>query len=149
MEFQTTSVSIPCSIHPSETIQRVNIDINTPQKLCCFKCLLKEEKHLTTLNFKTIPELLDVATNYFRENKPTISFEPEVPKDYTKLISRKSENLGQLNLYIEEEKKKVVDIFNQMVQEINNQINEKKNNCLNLLNEQFLNLNYWFLYFEK
>jgi len=144
-------VKIPCPIHTSEFIQRVNTDINAAQKLYCLECILQQEKKASFIpsNFKTIPELIELAANFYKVNKNLSSSHSQIPSEYVKLMSQRTENLEKLSQHIEEEKNKVIHVFNLISQDFLRVLTEKKNQCVNALDQQLANLHFRYIHFDK
>jgi len=57
--------------------------------------------------------------------------------------------LEQLSKHIEEEKKKVINVFETIMKDTLKMITEKKNEYLNVLDQQLFNLRYWYIFFDK
>jgi len=150
MESQKVSLQIPCPIHTTEFVQRVHIEVGTDQQLYCLECILShEDSSSMSSKLKTIPDLIDMAANFYARNKQEVNLGSQVPSEYVELVSGQAEKLEKLSKHIEFEKKKVGDIFDNILKDTVKMITEKKNEYLNNLDQQLFNLRYWYIFFDK
>src|SRR5689334_10601266 len=131
MDKQNVSIRIPCPLHPSENIQRVDMELSSTQHLYCLECILQYEDPATlSSQLKTIKDLVETAGNFYSQNKAHTLSDSEIPSEYQELLSQQGEKLEQLNKHIEEEKKKVTATFDTLTEDVLRMINEKKNEYL-------------------
>jgi len=160
MKGQKISVHIPCPIHASEMIQRVAVDLDASQQLFCPECILTQEISIS-LNLKTIPDVLETAADYYAQNllenaihnyaqgKSYVRIGEKVPSQYLSLLEGQAAKLEGLRNHLEDEKKKVSNVFDMIMQDMVKIITEKKNKCLYELDQQLFNLRYWYIFFDR
>lgn len=149
METQTIPIQISCPIHPSDYIQRINIEANSTQHLYCVECLLQQADPTSSPNFKGFQDFIDIAEIFYNQNKITVSGPSEIKPEYQELLSHQNEKLEQLTVHIQEEKKRIEIIFDTLSQDFLKIINEKRNRYIDKLDQQLFKLNYWYIYFDK
>jgi len=125
-------------------------EVTAEQQLYCLECILSNEDAASlSSNLKTIPDLIDTASNFYARNKQSLNLGSQVPGEYLELVSGQAEKLEKLSKHIEFEKKKVSDIFDSIMKDTVKMISEKKNEYLNSLDQQLFNLRYWYIFFDK
>jgi len=149
-EYQKVSVNINCPIHPSEIIQRIATEVNPVQELYCMECILsKEDPTSLSPSLKTIPDLIATASVFYAQNKSALKPGEQVPQEYIEIVAHQNEMLETLRKHIEEEKKKVSNVFDSLMQDVVKIISEKKNEYLHGLDQQLFNLRYWYIFVDK
>ena len=144
------SSKICCPIHPTEPVQRVNLELHATQQLFCMECILSQDDScFDRSTLKSIAELIDIAAKHYQLNKDKASLSSDVPSDYLDALSGQAESLESLSKHIEGEKKKVEHVFEMITKDFLRVIEEKKNEYLYSLDQQLFNLRYWYIFFDK
>ena len=127
-----------CSVHPSEPIQRVCIQPKSENHLCCTECLLKNPALGSRDSFITFEKFLDYAANIYLELQNRSKIEGFIPNRSVRSLVTDEESLVKFAKHIEEEKKKVIDGFDSIVNEFTLLCNTKKEMLTAALDRQFL-----------
>jgi len=145
------SFQISCPLHPSETIQRVSLDKNANHHIYCLECILQQKSQPgeASQTFTPISELIDTAAGLYAKKRENVNFGDQIPYEMADFLSGQAEKLETLTQHIEEEKKRVSEIFDSLSQEILEIIDEMKTEALYKLDQQIFNLRFWFISFDK
>ena len=152
MDNQQINVRIPCSKHTSEFIQRISTDVNVSQDLFCLECVLQQtqEGKTSSSNLKNIPDFIEMAAQFYLQRKSAItSCSSDVPGEYIGLLSRQEDVLEALSEHIAGEKRKVELEFDGLIHDILRILTDKKNKYMHSLDQQLLNMRYWYTSFAK
>ena len=152
MDKQQISVRIPCSKHTSEFIQRVSTDVNASQHLFCLECVLQQTLNgeISSSTLKNIPDFIDMAAQFYSQHKlATTNSSPDVPDEYVGLLSKQADVLEALSDHIADEKKRVETEFDGLIHDVLQTLTENKNKYMHSLDQQLLNLRYWYTSFAK
>jgi len=151
METETTSLQIPCPFHPSEMIQRVAMDKNADHDVYCLECVLQQKSNpkRASQTLKPISEFIDTAISLYAKKRENANFADQVPCEMTEILTRQPEKLEALTQHIEEEKKRVSEVFDLISEELLKIIEEKKAEAFSQLDQQTSNLRFWYLSFDK
>ena len=153
MDKQQISVRIPCSKHTSEFIQRVSTDVSASQHLFCLECVLQQtqEGTISSSTLKNIPDFVEMAAQFYSQHKQasTANATSDVPDEYIGLLSKQADAIEALSSHIADEKKKVELEFDALIHDVLQTLTDKKNKYMHNLDQQLLNLRYWYTSFAK
>ena len=153
MDKKHINIHVPCSRHTSEHIQRVSTDVNASQHLFCLECVLHQTQKLVlpSSKLKTIPDFIDMAAQFYSQHKDTTtsSSASDIPDEFISLLSKQADVLETLSIHITEEKKKVEVEFDALIHDVLQLLTDKKNSYMQVLDQQLLNLRYWYISFAR
>ena len=151
MDKQPITIRIPCSRHTSEHIQRVSTDANASQHLFCVECVLQQTQEAGPIasGLKTIPDFVDIAAQFYSQHKRATSSTSDVPGEYIGLLSKQSEAIEALSSHIASQKNTVESEFDALIRDVLQLLTDQKNKHLHALDQQLLNLRYWYTSFAK
>ena len=151
MDKQPITIRIPCSRHTSEHIQRVSTDANASQHLFCLECVLQQTQEAGPIGsgLKTIPDFIDTAAQFYSQHKHATTSASDVPDEYIGLLSKQSEAIETLSNHIASQKNIVESEFDALIRDVLQLLTDQKNKHLHALDQQLLNLRYWYTSFAK
>jgi len=150
MDSKKISVSAFCPHHPSEHIQRIDLNPNAAQRLYCLECILGQNNpSLLSSKLKTIGDFINMASEFYTLSQRHVKVAEHPPSDFQDLIAQQGEKLEKLNQHIDQEKIKIENYFIKIAEELSSLLSQKKQIYLQALDQQLLKLQGWFISFEK
>jgi len=90
MESENHFKRFTCSIHPSETIQRVCLDKTVDSSLKCVECVLSGTDAASKDSIITHNEFIDHAAEKYKTFRRT-SLESPPPEEFLRLLAQENE----------------------------------------------------------
>ena len=141
--------TIYCPVHPSEPIQRVNMEFGASQDFFCIDCLLNLDSGVDKSQIKTINDFLEIASNYYVSQRQGATRDEEIPGEYQEILVRQSESIEEFSQHIEKEKKRIQDEFDKILESVTKTLVEKRDQLCHELDRQLLIYRHNFAFFEK
>ena len=143
-------VMIPCPIHTSEVIQRIDMNISAKKQIFCLECALQSENPKALLaTLETLPNFVKAAAMFYRNKKGLAHSSLGPEPEYVEILHKQAEKIKSLSEHIDHEKAKVEATFEEIIMEVIDKINEKKKECLDNLDKQLVNMRNHYTSFEK
>lgn len=150
MEKLNLPVYIPCPNHPSEVIQRVDAHVLAKKQLFCLDCALQsEDPKALLLTLQTLPNFLIAASNFYANNKNKIRPSSGPPQEFLHVLREKDQNLSNLSEHFDEEKRKIEESFNDIINYVIELVNQKKIEYFEMLDQQLTNMENHYSSYEK
>ena len=150
MDKQQIIVRVPCSRHISEHIQRVSTDIEASQHLFCLECVLQQTQEGGSLgSLKTIPDFIDIAAQFYSQHKQATPSASDVPDEYIGILSKQSDIIEAFNIHIANQKNIIESEFDALIHDVLQLLTNQKKKYMHALDQQLLNLRYWYTSFAK
>jgi len=150
MEKLNLPVFIPCSVHASEVIQRIDLNPYARKQIYCLECALQNENPkilFTTL--ETLPNFLNMAGLFYENTKSKLSITNGPPPQYLEVMAKQSEAFKGFADHIAKEKEKIEDVFEDIVANVIQKIDQKKKELLESLDLQLANISSQYNSFTK
>lgn len=150
MQNLNLPVAIQCPIHPSEVIQRVDLNMGAKKQVFCLDCALQSEnpKALNS-TLQTLPNFIASAAQFYSNHRSKVKLSNGPSSEHFQIIQANAENYKNLVDHIEQEKEKVATIFNEIITDIVENLNQKLNEILSVFDQQLANMAYHYMTFEK
>lgn len=152
MESQSDlAILVHCPLHPTEHIQKIDLNHETQQQFYCIECILNKQEESESIppNLKSFQELVSLAAANYEKTRPSVVTTSKTPTEYTNLLSKQSQVLDKFKQNVKEEKLKVENIFEELIQDFLRIVNKKKIEFTYALDQQLATLRYWYIQFEK
>jgi len=112
---KSSVASVACPLHPSENIQRVDLELGAEKEVYCIECLLNiDDAPSKSKQLKSLDQFIEQASQFYSENRKRIDENKETPSEYQNILDTQSENLEILSQHIEKEKQKVQSKFDEL-----------------------------------
>jgi len=150
MDSKKISVNVFCPMHPSENVQRIDLNPLATQRLYCVECILNQDNpSMLQSKLKTITDFIGIASEFYASSQRNVKITESPPSDYQDLIAQQGEKLERLNHHVNQEKDRVEAYFAKILEELSDLLNQKKQIYLQALDQQLFKLQAWFISFEK
>jgi len=137
--------SFKCSIHTSEDIQRVSLELNADSSLRCLECILKNPDQASKDIMIPLNEFIDQAAKQYETFR---SLEGSLTSQLAESLSQEDLSIENLSHHIEQEKQKIENAFNTILQEFTELCHSTKEDIFRQLDEQIVCLSSNYKYFK-
>ena len=144
MESQNQLKVFQCNIHPNERIQRVCLDAGVDTSLRCIECILSSTDKVSKEAIVTVNDFVEHAAKQYETFRSISTLEDSAPNHLVDFLSKEADNLGSLSHHVEQEKERVSNAFNIILQEFTILCHSKKEEIFKQFDKQLyiLKLNY-------
>jgi len=138
-----------CGIHTSEQIQRVCLEPNVETSLRCIECILTSTDKVSKDAIVTLNDFIDQAARQYETFRRISSFEDSAPNQLVEFLSQEEQDIEKLTHHIEQEKQRVGDAFNAILQEFTLLCHSKKEDIFRQLDKQLVCLKLNYTYYKS
>ncbi len=138
--------SFKCPIHASENIQRVSLELNADSSLKCLECILTHPDQNSKDFMIPFNDFIDQAAKHYEKFR---SFKEPAPPLLIEALSQKDLSIEILTHHIEQEKQKVENAFNTILQEFTQLCHSTKEDIFRQLDNQIVFSSSNYKYFKS
>jgi hypothetical protein len=131
--------SFNCRRHPSSDIQRVCLEDDCDDSLCCIDCVLDSHNSEHKKQLVKVKEFLDdAALMYQRMAKITVG--TRVPEQYTQFLMKEDEYLAKLSNHNEQTKSSIQTFYDTLIESFINLCNSSREKLMKKVDDQLITL---------
>ena len=139
-----------CSSHTSQIIQWIDADSSPKKEIYCVECVLESELSSSVPhNLMKISDFLERINNSFTQTRLHLEPLSEPLKAYLDLLSERDEQLWKFKTHISQEKNKIDEFFDELLETVIEKCNKIRANYLKTLDERIQDAWNNYKYFEE
>mmetsp|Transcript_7087 Transcript_7087/g.6341 ORF Transcript_7087/g.6341 Transcript_7087/m.6341 type:complete len:223 (+) Transcript_7087:100-768(+) len=143
------SKTFNCKIHPNEEIQRICLENETDTPLRCIECILNSEVAYGKGAILPLKDFIKTAAKFYETISNEAKLLDTAPNEWVEFLANEDDCLSKLTLHIEEEKTRINDGINLLLQEFTMLCHNKKELIFKNLDLQLINLKSNFTYYKS
>ncbi len=147
--MQSQLKSFSCKLHPSEPVQRVFRSQDADNSLRCVECILENIDNAPKNAFMSLNDFIEEAVRHYASSSGSQTLEGSVPNELVEFLSSEENNISKLKQYIDQEKAKVIDVFDSLQQKFTQLCQSKKEDLCKQLDLQVDTLKLNYRYYES
>mmetsp|Transcript_24780 Transcript_24780/g.21985 ORF Transcript_24780/g.21985 Transcript_24780/m.21985 type:complete len:385 (+) Transcript_24780:92-1246(+) len=147
--MDTQVKSFNCKLHPSETIQRVQVDACDESPLKCIECILSEHNASQKGKYVTLKDFINQADKFYSDLREFSVFEGGTPGEFVEFLTNEDEVVQKLQEHVNQEKLKVEQGFNDLIKTFGKLCKARKDEVYESLDKQLINVKANFAYYKS